>query len=138
MTPEHLFVPVKYLISGNLWATLPTINVDKVKDIPCDYPGPMGVPITFMDKFNPEQFEIVDLTNHARLCTGREPYRRIVIRNLKPVLPEIVDIAEYFRAAGVPIDVVDMREATPNEDITIIYKGRMEKEFRHERITGTA
>lgn len=35
------------------------INVDKVQDIPCDYEGVMGVPITFLDKFNPEQFEIV-------------------------------------------------------------------------------
>lgn len=35
------------------------INVDKTKDIPKDYYGVMGVPITFMDKFNPEQFEIV-------------------------------------------------------------------------------
>ena len=37
----------------------PAINVDKVKDIPCDYPGMMGVPITFLDKYNPSQFEIV-------------------------------------------------------------------------------
>lgn len=35
------------------------INVDKVADIPCDYDGVMGVPITFLDKYNPEQFEIV-------------------------------------------------------------------------------
>ena len=37
------------------------INVDKVKDIPIDYNGVIGVPITFMDKYNPEQFEIVGL-----------------------------------------------------------------------------
>ena len=35
------------------------INVDKVNDIPKDYDGVMGVPITFLDKYNPEQFEIV-------------------------------------------------------------------------------
>lgn len=35
------------------------INVDKTCDIPCDYGGVMGVPITFLDKYNPEQFEIV-------------------------------------------------------------------------------
>jgi len=35
------------------------INVDKVTDIPCDYDGVMGVPITFLDKYNPAQFEIV-------------------------------------------------------------------------------
>ena len=36
------------------------INVDKVADIPMDYDGVMGVPITFLDKYNPEQFEIVE------------------------------------------------------------------------------
>jgi hypothetical protein len=35
------------------------INVDKTSDIPFDYDGVMGVPITFMDKYNPDQFEIV-------------------------------------------------------------------------------
>lgn len=35
------------------------IEVSKVKDIPRDWDGVMGVPITFMDKFNPDQFEIV-------------------------------------------------------------------------------
>ena len=37
------------------------INVDKTTDIPCDYFGYMGVPITFMDKYNPDQFEIIAL-----------------------------------------------------------------------------
>ena len=36
------------------------INVDKTCDIPADYNGLMGVPISFMDKYNPKQFEIVD------------------------------------------------------------------------------
>ena len=38
------------------------INVDKVSDIPMDYDGIMGVPITFLDKYNPEQFKIVGIT----------------------------------------------------------------------------
>lgn len=41
------------------------INVDKVADIPCDYYGVMGVPITFLDKYNPEQFEIVEFRRGA-------------------------------------------------------------------------
>ncbi|MCQ2350430.1 MAG: adenine-specific methyltransferase EcoRI family protein [Paludibacteraceae bacterium] len=41
------------------------INVNKVADIPCDYDGVMGVPITFLDKYNPEQFEIVDAREFA-------------------------------------------------------------------------
>ena len=36
------------------------INVNKTADIPCDYDGVMGVPITFLDKYNPEQFEIIN------------------------------------------------------------------------------
>ena len=36
------------------------INVDKTADIPCDYFENMGVPITYLDKHNPEQFEIED------------------------------------------------------------------------------
>ena len=36
------------------------INVNKTKDIPLDYAGPIGVPITFLLKYNPEQFEIID------------------------------------------------------------------------------
>ncbi|GHV85281.1 hypothetical protein AGMMS50230_08890 [Spirochaetia bacterium] len=37
------------------------INIDVTKDIPMDYAGNMGVPITFLDKYNPEQFEIIAL-----------------------------------------------------------------------------
>ena len=37
------------------------INVDKTTDIPCDYYESIGVPITFLDKYNPDQFEIVAL-----------------------------------------------------------------------------
>lgn len=37
------------------------INIDNTKDIPFDYDGVMGVPITFMGKYNPEQFEIIAL-----------------------------------------------------------------------------
>jgi hypothetical protein len=38
------------------------INIDKTVDIPVDYDGAMGVPITFLDKYNPDQFEIVGAT----------------------------------------------------------------------------
>ena len=37
------------------------INIDTYKDIPVDYDGEMGVPITFLDKYNPNQFEIIGL-----------------------------------------------------------------------------
>lgn len=63
------------------------INVDKVDDIPMDYNGVMGVPITFLDKYNPNQFEILGLDDHRVAWRGRGPdlngkciYRRIIIR----------------------------------------------------------
>lgn len=70
------------------------INVDKVEDMPKDYEGEMGVPITFLDKHDPDQFEIIGLdryvmgpgTHSDRLFTvnGRLLYRRIVVRRKKP------------------------------------------------------
>ena len=44
------------------------INVDKTKDIPMDYEGVMGVPITFLDKYCPEQFEIIGGFNGYKEC----------------------------------------------------------------------
>ena len=63
------------------------IEVSKVAEIPKDWEGAMGVPITFLDKHNPEQFEIIrfrkgDDGKDLRV-NGKEPYFRIVIR-VKP------------------------------------------------------
>lgn len=55
------YTPEKYPKYDNYDA----INVDKVADIPCDYPGIMGVPLTFMDRYCPEQFEIVGITGRG-------------------------------------------------------------------------
>jgi len=49
------------------------INVNKTKDIPMDYKGVMGVPITFLDKFNPDQFEIVS-SNDVRV-NSKVPFK---------------------------------------------------------------
>jgi hypothetical protein len=64
------------------------INVDRVNDIPMNYNGVMGVPITFLDKYNPEQFEILGIANSARwigyecltLIQGRKIYNRLLIK----------------------------------------------------------
>lgn len=79
------------------------INIDKTVNIPCDYDGVMGVPITFMDKYSPEQFEIVGLiAGNIRGLAGIESstgkdgpyiggklkYGRILIRNKHPELPK--------------------------------------------------
>ena len=76
------------------------INVNKVAEIPMDYKGAMGVPITFLDKYNPNQFEIIS-SNDIRLnetvpfkehglikdkdgtINGKPTYVRIVIKHKK-------------------------------------------------------
>lgn len=61
------------------------INIDKTQDIPKDYWGLMGVPITFLHKYNPAQFEIVRFRkgddNKDLRINGKCPYFRILIRN---------------------------------------------------------
>jgi len=67
------------------------IDVPYTKAIPSDYDGVMGVPITFLDKYCPEQFEILGLGNSARwieyecltLIQGRKIYNRIFIKHKK-------------------------------------------------------
>ena len=60
------------------------INVDTTADIPLDYDGLMGVPITFLDKYNPSQFDLVRFRkgeDGKDLCiNGKCPYFRILIR----------------------------------------------------------
>ena len=59
------------------------INVDKVTDIPMDYDGVMGVPITFLDKYCPTQFEIVGIPLKSLTINGKKVYKRIMIRKIK-------------------------------------------------------
>jgi len=77
------------------------IHIEKTSDIPCDYDGVMGVPITFMDKFNPAQFEVLGATESEGkglscglwdavsgvaqpLVHGARVYKRIFIRLKRP------------------------------------------------------
>lgn len=60
------------------------INIDKARDIPCDYYGVMGVPISFMDKYNPKQFKIVGKAkNPVPTINGKNKYVRLLIRRKK-------------------------------------------------------
>lgn len=72
------------------------IEVSKTKNIPVDYDGIMGVPITFLEKYNPEQFEIIGLMSGAKCdglingndgrpkfyVNGKGCYARILIRKI--------------------------------------------------------
>lgn len=80
------------------------IEVNVTKKIPMDYEGVMGVPITFMDKYSPEQFEIIGIDTDAKehkldfmikeewegkldrgYINGKRKYSRIFIRNRNPI-----------------------------------------------------
>lgn len=99
MTLYKKYTPEEYSNYDNYEA----VNIDKVSDIPMDYKGVMGVPITFLDKYNPDQFEIIGQTHsgdvspevevlrrdpdhrHRGIVHGenKEKYARILIRNKK-------------------------------------------------------
>lgn len=63
------------------------IEVKKTAEIPMNYNGVMGVPITFLDKYNPEQFEIVKFRkgddDKDLSINGKCPYFRILIKKIK-------------------------------------------------------
>lgn len=64
------------------------INVNKVSEIPVDYSGIIGVPITFMDKYNPEQFRVIGLDKQFTSdggrgkLNGKSKYARILIKKM--------------------------------------------------------
>jgi hypothetical protein len=66
--------------------TYNAINVDKTLEIPSDYSGVMGVPISFMDKYNPNQFEIIgneydlQIEKGRGYINGKRMYARIFIK----------------------------------------------------------
>ena len=76
------------------------INVNKTKEIPMNYNGKMGVPITFLDKYNPDQFEIIDCITRYSLLDGptdetrgkyltqigdKRVYARIIIKHKRKI-----------------------------------------------------
>ena len=71
------------------------INVNKVTDIPLDYYGIMGVPVTFLDKYNPEQFKIIGMASSAgydKDIVGIEKSK-----NIKDARPLINGVNTYAR-----------------------------------------
>ena len=92
------------------------INVDKTADIPMDYDGVMGVPITFMDKYNPDQFEIIDAIGRYSMLdgpteetkgkyltdiNGQHKYARILIRRRQQI-PQQISEQNPMRLAAEP------------------------------------
>ena len=94
---RKIYTPEEYPTYDNYEA----INVNKTVEIPSDYDGVMGVPISFLDKYNPEQFEIIDARDYAinvkqrgkntllikdldSAINGKPTYARIAIRRKHP------------------------------------------------------
>lgn len=79
------------------------INVDRTQDIPKDYAGLMGVPITFLHKYNPEQFEIVKFRKgddgKDLSINGKCPYFCILIRNRRILTRKNVPFPNVFERA---------------------------------------
>lgn len=86
------FLPLTESYYGNpkfkFYDATDILNVDKLKDIPYDYDGLMGVPITILTKYNPEQFEIVGLMSSGGggydlgkpVINGKNIFKRIVVK----------------------------------------------------------
>lgn len=107
LTLSKRYSPLDYPTYDNYTA----INVKRVEDIPMDYPGVMGVPITIINKYNPEQFELIGEANHGSdneydlfkpLVNGKLLFKRILIRNKKPMIEKINEfkILDLFCGAG--------------------------------------
>ena len=90
------------------------IEVGKVAEIPMDYDGVMGVPITFMDKHNPEQFDIIGMgedngSGHSGgvwnggskscLVNGKAAFKRIFIRRRTQSIPYTQEESQMSMAA---------------------------------------
>ena len=71
------------------------ININKTQDIPKDYNGVMGVPITFLHKYNPEQFELIKFRkgndDKDLSINGKCPYFRILIKNKRLQEHKVID-----------------------------------------------
>lgn len=86
---EFIFTKTYNAIDYPKYDNYDAIEVSKVVNIPKDYYETMGVPITFLDKYNPNQFEILgdsryhdgsDVANDINFINGKGLYRRILIR----------------------------------------------------------
>ena len=85
--PGNLVLNNKYSSEEHpIYDNYDAINVDKTASIPMDWGGVMGVPISFLDKWNPDQFEIIEMHDNS-FINGKKLYKRLLIRNRNPVSP---------------------------------------------------
>ena len=123
-----------FIHSGSRYARTPekypkydnydAINVDKTNEIPDDYDGVMGVPITFLDKYCPEQYEIIDINPHffimvenglpklkqltLKNVNRKDPYARVLIRRKQADIDDLSSIClvtHRFRSTTEEYDI---------------------------------
>ena len=82
------------------YANYDAIEVSKSSDIPEDWDGLMGVPDTFLDKYNPDQFEIIGI---AEGDSGKELGLKPVPREHKKINPGLRDGQLYLMKDGKPV-----------------------------------
>ena len=84
-------------IDYNRFDNYDCINIDRIEDIPVDYDGLMGVPISFIDKWNPEQFEFIglfcDKRNGKYLINGDSRY---IDEGHKSYVGPVIDGKAFF------------------------------------------
>ena len=84
-------------IDYNRFDNYDCINIDRIEDIPVDYDGLMGVPITFIDKWNQEQFELIglfcDTRNGKYLINGDSRY---IDEGHKSYVGPVIDGKAFF------------------------------------------
>lgn len=119
------------------YADFNAINVDKTSDIPFDYYDIMGVPITFLDKYNPSQFEILhccepcielsvlrkkgdfkEFLSRQKMYNGnlcQKTYHRILIRRRQNSTP----ISEICGTTKPPADYADLRRKEINTTLPL-------------------
>ena len=99
------------------------IEVSKVSEIPMDYEGVMGVPITFLDKYCPTQFEILGIANNVRwigdfpcltIIKGEKVYNRILIRKKKAE-----PIVEVETTDNVSVNEVEQNDVQPTNNVEV-------------------
>ena len=97
---EYVFIRRYNQDDYPVYANYSAIDVAESNAIPEDWDGMMGVPITFLDKYNPDQFEIVGI---AEGDSGKELGLSPVPRELKKINPSLRDGQLYLMKAGKPI-----------------------------------
>ena len=90
------------------------INIDRMADIPRDYPGVMGVPISGLRKIRTDQFDLVGSSSSPSV-DGQAKFQRILVRNKDPEFrPKVSEAWAIVSVTGPPMTITAARWLSPN------------------------